>query len=142
MWDWGDGETGFGIETGAGIFIEGIKFLTLELKGGLSLFHSDSLQEWFAQGLLRFDRYRDGLGLQVSTDATLGEAQANLLADDNEVSIWKQGLDSQQQPENFQFTSEIGFGFDFSTNSRNTFMPILAMNFTRKSSMRLNLEAD
>ena len=129
LWDWGDGETGFGIETGAGIFIEGIKFLTLELKGGLSLFHGDSLQEWYAQGLLRLDRYRDGLGLQVSTDATLGEVQANLLVDDNEVNIWKQGLDIQQQPENFQFASEIGYGFNLSTSSSSTFMPYFGYEF-------------
>ena len=114
LWDGGDGKTGFGIEAGAGIFVEETDYFTFTVDGGLTLFHSGSLQEWFAQGLLRFDRYRDGLGFQVATNSTFGHAQSIFEYDYNDLS-----LANHQQPNSFQFSAEVGYGFEVLQNSSN-----------------------
>ena len=110
--DWGDAETGFGLELGGRVrYTDPAKGLTLEgaIRGLLA--HEDSdYEEWGAWGTVRIAPGADGQGLALTLSPTWGAASSGV------DGLWSRqttaGLASQgtRQTPTGRLNAEIGYG--------------------------------
>lgn len=84
--DGGDGETGAGVELGAGLaFTEPAHGLTVEGRGRVLVAHQGDYEEWGLSGHIRIDPGADGRGLAFSLAPSLGETGSGV------SRLWNQG---------------------------------------------------
>ena len=110
--DWGDAETGFGLELGGRVrYADPTLGLTLEAAVRGLLAHEDSdYEEWGASGSLRIDPGPTGQGLSLTLAPTWGAASSGL------ESLWSRqttaGLAPQgtRQAPTGRVNAEIGYG--------------------------------
>ena len=110
--DWGDAETGFGLELGGRVrYADPTLGLTVEGTVRGLLAHEDAhYQEWGASGTVRLAPGQQGQGLAVSLSPTWGAVQSGV------DGLWSrqttQGLaPAAQRAQNGQLAAEVGYGF-------------------------------
>ena len=110
--DWGDAETGFGLELGGRVqYADPTLGLTLEAAVRGLLAHEDrDYQEWGASGALRIDPGADGQGLALTLAPTWGAASSGvdgLWSRQTTAGLAPQG--TRQTPAG-RLTAEVGYG--------------------------------
>ena len=110
--DWGDAETGFGLELGGRVrYADPTLGLTVEGTVRGLLAHEDAhYQEWGASGTVRLAPGQQGQGLAVTLAPTWGAVQSGV------EGLWSrqttQGLaPAAQRAQNGQLAAEVGYGF-------------------------------
>ena len=110
--DWGDAETGFGLELGGRVrYADPTLGLTVEGTVRGLLAHEDAhYQEWGASGTVRLAPGQQGQGLAVSLSPTWGAVQSGV------DGLWSrqttQGLaPAAQRAQNGQLAADVGYGF-------------------------------
>ena len=110
--DWGDAETGFGLELGGRVqYVDPGHGLTLEAAVRGLLAHEDSdYQEWGASGSLRIDPGPTGQGFSLTLAPTWGAASSGI------ESLWSRQTTAGLAPQGnrstpvSQMNAEVGYG--------------------------------
>ncbi|MDE0048586.1 MAG: autotransporter domain-containing protein [Rhodospirillales bacterium] len=85
--DGGDGETGTGVETGAGLrYSDAASGLTIEGRARTLLSHSGDYEEWGVSGLVRIDPGASGQGLAFSLQPAWGRTASGV------EQLWESGV--------------------------------------------------
>ena len=110
--DWGDAETGFGLEVGGRVsYADPTLGLTVEgTVRGLLAHEADAYKEWGASGTVRLDPGATGQGLSVTLAPTWGAAASGV------EGLWSrqttQGLaPATQSAQRGRLAADVGYGF-------------------------------
>ena len=110
--DWGDAETGFGLEVGGRVsYADPTLGLTVEgTVRGLLAHEADAYKEWGASGSVRLDPGATGRGLSVTLAPTWGAAASGV------DGLWSrqttQGLaPATQSAQRGRLAADVGYGF-------------------------------
>ena len=86
-WDGGDGETGWGVELGAGVsWTDPVRRLTVAANARTLLAHESELDEWGISGVVQLDPDARGRGLSFSLRPALGAVESGA------VRLWQEGV--------------------------------------------------
>ena len=106
--DGGDGETGTGIETGAGLrYSDAASGLTLEGRARTLLSHGGDYEEWGVSGLVRIDPGASGQGLAFSLQPAWGRTASGV------QQLWEAGSTGIAIPADdaaARLHAEVGYG--------------------------------
>ena len=104
--DGGDGETGAGVETGAGLrYSDAASGLTLEGRARTLLSHGGDYEEWGVSGLVRIDPGASGQGLAFSLQPAWGRTSSGA------NQLWENGVTAGVSPDNrTRLNAEVGYG--------------------------------
>ena len=106
--DGGDGETGTGIETGAGLrYSDAASGLTLEGRARTLLSHGGDYEEWGVSGLVRIDPGVSGQGLAFSLQPAWGRTASGV------QQLWEAGSTGVAIPADdaaARLHAEVGYG--------------------------------
>ena len=106
--DGGDGETGTGIETGAGLrYSDAASGLTLEGRARTLLSHGGDYEEWGVSGLVRIDPGAAGQGLAFSLQPAWGRTASGV------QQLWEAGSTGVAIPADdaaARLHAEVGYG--------------------------------
>ena len=106
--DGGDGETGTGIETGAGLrYSDAASGLTLEGRARTLLSHGGDYEEWGVSGLVRIDPGASGQGLAFSLQPAWGRTASGV------QQLWEAGSTGVAIPADdaaARLHAEVGYG--------------------------------
>ncbi len=106
--DGGDGETGHGVEVGAGLrWADPARGLTGEVHGRVLLAHQSALEEWGVGGQVTLDPGADGQGLSFSLRPSWGAVDSGL------ERLWADGtagVNDNRMSTPTRFDAEVGYG--------------------------------
>ena len=110
--DFGDAETGYGVELGLGLgYAHAELGLTLETRGRVLLAHEDdAYREWGASAALRYEPRPDGRGLRLALESSLGAAWSGVermwsMRDASELAP------GMAAPAESRLSTKLGYGF-------------------------------
>ena len=108
--DGGDGETGNGVEVGAGLrFADPATRLTVEARARTLVAHGGDYEEWGLSGLVRIDPGRAGRGIALSLRPAWGQAASGVR------QLWNSGVAGGTSPADGaggRMSARIGYGLD------------------------------
>ena len=108
-YDWGDGETGTGVELGGGLeYMTPTSGLAMEVRGRALATHSGDTREWGVSGTVRLAPGADGLGMSFSVVPSWGTTDSGM------DPLWAQGMtglgvDADDAPA-MRLKTELGYG--------------------------------
>ncbi len=110
-YDFGDAETGYGVELGLGLGYAHASGLSLDTRGRVLLAHEDDgYREWGASASLRYEPRPDGRGLRLGLESSLGAAWSGVermwsMRDASELAP------GMAAPPESRLTATLGYGF-------------------------------
>ena len=135
--DGGDGETGTGVETGAGLrYSDAASGLTLEGRARTLLSHGGDYEEWGVSGLVRIDPGASGQGLAFSLQPAWGRTASGV------NQLWENGVTAGVSPENQgagRVHAGIAYGIGDTWGSQGMLTPYTGVSLSDEGSRRLSL---
>ena len=140
--DGGDGETGVGVEIGAGLrYADADAGLSSEVRVRALAAHQGALEEWGVSGMVRYAPGASGRGVSFSVTSSLGAPGSGM------ERLWEQGLgndassvavDDKATPSALRLESELGYGFS-AMGGAGVLTPYGGFTFSEESARRYRL---